>query len=107
MHLGSERHGFNLIEEQGSALGMLKFADPGLFGVGERAGLVSEEFAFNNAFGNRATVDSNEILRSPLAPTMRMSAPVSATLAMVARSLTIAGVLPIIRGPGALWALSS
>ena len=61
MDLGPEWHGFNFIQQQGAAMGIFKFTNSGLFGIGEGPGLVSEKFTFNYTLGNSATVDSNEV----------------------------------------------
>ena len=42
-------------------MGIFKFTNSGLFGIGEGPGLVSEKFTFNYTLGNSATVDSNEV----------------------------------------------
>src|SRR5262245_38786928 len=53
----------DLVEQERSAVGQLEPADAASVRAGERAFLVTEELAFEQAFGQRRTVDRDERAR--------------------------------------------
>ena len=60
-YLCGQGHGFDLVEEQGAALGILELADARGLGPGKGAFLVAEELAFDEMFRDRAAVDGDEV----------------------------------------------
>src|SRR5438067_4418404 len=54
LRLQGHRHFPNLIEKQGSAIGKFEATRPRTNGSGECAFFVSEDFAFDERFGNRS-----------------------------------------------------
>jgi len=58
-----ERHVADLVEEQGSAVGLFESSDPLAISAGERSFLVAEQFAFEQVFVECGTVDRDELPR--------------------------------------------
>ena len=61
LDLQRDRHRLDLVEEQGAAAGVLDLADAALAGPGVGAGLVAEDLALEQGFGQAAAVDGDEI----------------------------------------------
>ncbi len=64
LRLQFERDFADLVEEDGAVVGQFEAADALRDGAGEGAALVSEEFAFQQAGGNRRAVEFDERARA-------------------------------------------
>ena len=58
-------HLADLVQEERPAVGLLEAAGARALGSGEGTGLVAEELALDQAFGDRAAVDGYELLGAP------------------------------------------
>ncbi len=60
LHLQSDRHALDLVEQERAALGIFDHADPPLLGIREGSGFVAEEFAVDQAFRQGSAIDGHE-----------------------------------------------
>src|SRR5579885_612205 len=67
LHLSAGGHVANFIQKNCSTVGLLEAADASAFGAGKGAPLVTEQFAFQQRFGNGGAVDGDERSGGPVA----------------------------------------